>query len=203
MYYGARIYRRTGRYSFAVQLVQLSSSPATHATGCSSHHEEAILLPGLVEVHCCSVDWGYMAEDHARTKELEQRLCKLGTLRGMMSARKDAESKSSLPERKRGASGPIMETEGVTIRLGPFDAVMRAFVQCELRVCLEECAMWEPCVLRGGEEREEDEKGAVGGPGAGGGSSQGCEEKPVRGRRRSFRWWKQLVGAPTSMQQPL
>lgn len=102
----ARIFRRTGRHSYAV-----------HLAG----------SPGVVEVHCIDEDWGYMTATAGDAGDLEDRLCTVGT-RGMFAWDKQAGRMAPL------RAQPLELEEGVEVALGPYDPGRRAFVQCRLRV---------------------------------------------------------------------
>ena len=103
----AKVFRRTGRCSFAVQL-----------EGC----------PGVVEVHCIDQDWGHMATGSREcVEDLEDRLCTIGT-RNMFAW--SSQAQRMVPSRAR----HIEWEEGVQVALGPYDVRRRAFVQCVLRV---------------------------------------------------------------------
>ena len=106
-FYRTRIFRRTGKHSFAVQLQG---------------------TPGVVEAHCIDEDWGYMASTWRSAQDLEDRLCAIGT-RSMFSW--DATVQRVVPSR---ANTVIGWEEGVEIALGPYDPGRRAFVQCMIRV---------------------------------------------------------------------
>ena len=100
----AKIFRRTGRHSYAVQL-----------EGC----------PGVVEVHCIEEDWGPAILEQAEL--WEDRLCKIGT-RSMFAW--DAKAERMVPTR---AAQHVEMHEGVEIALGAYDPKRRAFVQCRLK----------------------------------------------------------------------
>lgn len=104
-FHRAKIFRRIGSSSFAVQLLQ---------------QDETKFMPGIIQVHCSDVDWGYLGGDCDRQLQLERRLCKMGTAVGVFSGMDEHEG--------------IHLHEGVRIALGPYDAKLRAFVQCRLRV---------------------------------------------------------------------
>jgi hypothetical protein len=102
----AKVFRRTGKHSFAVQL-----------EGC----------PGVVEVHCIEEDWGYMASTWTLAQDLEDRLCAIGT-RSMYAWDQKA-GRMAVVESKR----HLQWDEGVEVALGHYDVARRAFVQCRLR----------------------------------------------------------------------
>ncbi len=114
-YHRAKVFRRIGRSSFAVQLVDES------VPSCNNENSAMTVthMPGVVQVHCSNVDWGYMMHDDVA---LERRLTKLGTM-AMFSADEESEFVDH-----------ISVHEGVTIALGPYDPKIKAFVQCMLRV---------------------------------------------------------------------
>ncbi len=114
-YHRAKVFRRIGRSSFAVQLVDES------VPSCNDENSAMTVthMPGVVQVHCSDVDWGYMMHDDVA---LERRLTKLGTM-AMFSANEGSEFVDH-----------ISVHEGVKIALGPFDPKIKAFVQCMLRV---------------------------------------------------------------------
>lgn len=159
----ARVLRRTGRHSYAVQL-----------HGC----------PGVVEIVCTQdkEDWGYMTDTWTAAHCLEDRLCKLGT-RGMFAW--DERAKRMAPS----AAASIVEyCEGVQVQPGPYDVKRRAFVQSQLRVVGAAAAAADQMGSGSGEgeqhgggqdeeeegeQEEEKERGATG-------------EK--KSRRRLFRW---------------
>lgn len=102
----AKVFRRTGRHSYAVQLEG---------------------SPGVVHVHCVDEDWGHMTATMQRAEDLEERLCAIGT-RSMFAW--DAQAARMAPVRAQ----PLEPEEGVQIELGPYDPGRAAFVQCRLRV---------------------------------------------------------------------
>jgi hypothetical protein len=114
-YHRAKVFRRMGRSSFAVQLADESVPPCNDDNGAMT----VTHMPGVVQVHCSDVDWGYMMHDDVA---LERRLTKLGTM-AMFSADEESEFVDH-----------ISVHEGVTIALGPYDPKIKAFVQCMLRV---------------------------------------------------------------------
>jgi hypothetical protein len=115
-YRRAKVFRRIGRSSFAVQLTDESVPLCNNENGAMT----VTHMPGVVQVHCSDVDWGYMMHDDVA---LERRLTKLGTL-AMFSA---AEEYSEFVDH-------ISVHEGVMIALGPYDPKIKAFVQCMLKV---------------------------------------------------------------------
>jgi hypothetical protein len=92
-----------------------------HCISCSSFavqvaaSDEAALLPGIIQVHCSDVDWGYLGRCPVL---LERRLCKLGTPASVFTDK----------------CGTILCHEGVTIQLGSYDAKLKGFVHCRLKV---------------------------------------------------------------------
>jgi hypothetical protein len=166
-FHPAKIFRRTGRASFAVQLF-------------SEDHK--MYMPGMIEIHCREVDWGYLARGSDEELNLERRLCKMGTLSSMIAGNKGL----SLSEALR--QGSICHSEGVTVSLGPYDPLRKAFVQCELKVseddgrdrgyrCDAEDFLAE-CL-------EAKEIFNTGGASEGGNDPSGTAEK-----RKKFRWCK-------------
>jgi hypothetical protein len=113
-YHKAKVFRCIGRSSFAVQLADDSVSSCDGNSAMTVTH-----MPGVVQVHCSDVDWGYMMHDDVA---LERRLTKLGTV-SMFGAAQESEFVDH-----------ISVHEGVTIALGPYDPNIKAFVQCMLRV---------------------------------------------------------------------
>lgn len=159
MYRRAKIFRRTGKRSFAVQLEG---------------------FPGVVEVHCTSEDWGYMARTWSDASELEDRMCTIGTPRMFV---KDKRS-GTVAAKKEKCARPIDFCEGVEIALGPYDPRRRAFVQCALRVSGDgACSVDDAAAADDGglcATKNEDEAG----------TSKAEKESPVpiaKGRKL-FRW---------------
>jgi hypothetical protein len=109
-------------------------------------------MPGIVQVHCNDVDWG-----HLFTEDLERRLCKMGTPASVFGE----------------MQGVIECHEGVMVALGPYDAKMRGFVQCRLKVVPameEQRRKGEICVVCVPEVRKRK------------------REEDVKCRRRVFKW---------------
>lgn len=158
----AKIFRRTGRHSYAVQL-----------EGC----------PGVVEVHCVSEDWGYMTSTWKRAEALEDRLCAIGTRRMFCVDKKcGIVSLDAMP---------IDFWEGVCILLGPYDAGRCAFVQCKLEVD-SACLPPKPPEQTGELEGSKAARGAVAVHPAGmmfqpDGSSDHAPREKKR-RRRFYKW---------------
>ena len=86
----AKLFRRTGQSSFAVQV-----------RGC----------PGVVEIHCTSVDLGHLEEEDSK------RIAELGR-----------ELSPGFCHRH------VRPAEGLEVELGPYSSKFKAFVQCKLRV---------------------------------------------------------------------
>ena len=93
--------------SFAVQLVA------------DERDRIVTFMPGIIEVYCVDVDWGHLADGLDSELHLERRLCWLGTP-GMFCLNNGAKH--------------IHHGEGVSVALGSYDPVRRAFVQCSLKV---------------------------------------------------------------------
>ncbi len=105
MFRPAKVFRRTGKHSYAVQLEG---------------------SPGVVEVHCVEEDWGALASTWTAAHALEDRLCVIGT-RNMYNCKSGKVKKEQQHKH-------VEWREGVVVELGSYDVRRRAFVQCRLRV---------------------------------------------------------------------
>jgi hypothetical protein len=115
----AKVFRRTGCSSFAVQLADEALPPASSEDGPPS------FLPGIILVHCTEVDWGYLARRDPDL--LEKRLCKMGTPASLFVAGAEDSFQSQ-------GTSVILVGEGVSVALGRYDARLKGFVQCRLKV---------------------------------------------------------------------
>jgi hypothetical protein len=121
-YRRAKVFRRMGQSSFAVQLVDEKRS---------SESSRLTYMPGIIHVHCSDVDWGHMIKDKC-TVELERRLARLGTM-GMFSP-SDQMPTSAADTLHQEMVRHVEVHEGVRISLGAYDAKLKAFVGCALKV---------------------------------------------------------------------
>jgi len=131
----AKIFRRTGHSSFAVQLASSSQD---------GEDEIPSFMPGIIHVHCRDVDWGYLGRD---PDLLEKRLCMMGTPPSLFSNKDDA-------HHQEGAAVMLLN-KGVSVALGSYDSRLKGFVGCRLKV--EER---EPCITKG--EHTASESVAIG-----------------------------------------
>jgi hypothetical protein len=163
----AKVFRRIGSSSFAVQVA-------------ASDKEEAALLPGIIQVHCSNVDWGYLGRCPVL---LERRLCKMGTSASVFTD--DA------------SCGVIQFHEGVTIQLGSYDAKLKGFVHCRLKGhnasckdAAEDARKNEICIVQGTQCKEtpikmkrEDSGGCPGSM-----DELHTQTHEVPRKRRAFKW---------------
>lgn len=162
----ARVLRRTGRQSYAVQLPTVS--------------------PGVVEIHCHEDhhDWGWMTSTWTEADRLEDRLVALGTR--SMFAWDDSK------QRMAPKVNPAIEAhEGVEVQLGRYDVKKRGFVQCRLRAVVvnkaKEETEYEECEGEQGNQEQLPASAAGATP-----SSAPTSEKTRK--RRPFQWLLGKIG---------
>ena len=121
-YHPAKVFRRTGDRTYCVQLAR-----DTAETIASTCHAPVIMMPGVIDAHCISLDWRWNTAHHDRQwhqdmlHALEHRLHKLGT-------------RAMFDWNQGGCVVQVIDvSEGVEIMLGPYHPERRAFVQCSMR----------------------------------------------------------------------
>lgn len=167
-----------------LQPIVTATCQALQTDTSTSDNSRSKLVGGLIEVYCTDVDWGHLANSHDQALQLEHRLCKLGTQHMLTAA--------------SASHGPITESEGVTISLGPYDAKLRAFVQCSLKISLVEATKWKQYYDEIGQTKDgmtldyssSDEDAIIMNGSGVTTNTSSSKVSPVK--RRSFKWWRSL-----------
>lgn len=145
IFFPAKVFRRTGEKSFAVQLM----GPG------------GMYFPGVIEVYCLNVDWsnhpmlgsreqeasdgkarsgGWMLSERLRTMgtpEMFSRMQPRESTTGHGTGPADASNHAHRHEQQQQQqqwNGHMCTSEGVEICLGPYEPCRHAFIRCELRV---------------------------------------------------------------------